>query len=116
MTQIDDATRVRHILDAANRARNLLEGHSRQDLDSDDVLGLALVRLLEILGEAARGVSPELRTRYPAIPWHQLVSTRNRMIHAYFSVDMDIVWSIIEGDLPSLIHQLEHVVASEGWV
>ena len=63
MTQIDDATRIRHMLVAARRTRELLEGRDRQDLDSDDVLGLALVRLLEILGEAAGGTSPGVRPR-----------------------------------------------------
>jgi uncharacterized protein with HEPN domain len=91
MTQIDDETRVRHILQAAQRARELVEGCRREDLEADDVLGLALVRLLEILGEGSRGVSPNLRARHPAVPWREMIATRNRVIHAYFSVDLDIV-------------------------
>jgi uncharacterized protein with HEPN domain len=114
MTQIDDHTRLRHMMDAAHRAHELALGHRRQDLDADDVLGLALVRLLEILGEAARGVSTGLRDAHPEIPWRQIIGTRNRVIHAYFAVDMDIVWQIITVELPPLIAQLDKLLSSEG--
>lgn len=115
MTQIDDETRVRHILQAARRARELVEGRKREDLEADDVLGLALVRLLEIVGEGARGVSPHLRARHPAVPWTEMIATRNRVIHAYYSVDMDIVWHIATSELPFLISQLEELQAIEGF-
>ena len=115
MTQIDDETRVRHILHAARRARELVEGRKREDLEADDVLGLALVRLLEIVGEGARGVSPHLRARHPAVPWTEMIATRNRVIHAYYSVDMDIVWHIATSELPFLISQLEELQAIEGF-
>jgi uncharacterized protein with HEPN domain len=113
MTRIDDVTRIRHMLDAASRAYTLTEGRERSDLEEDDVLGLAIVRLLEILGEAARGVSSEMQKRHPEIPWQLIVGTRNRVIHAYFNVDMDIVWHILSDDLPSLRHQLEEIMRGE---
>lgn len=74
MPKIDDTTRIHHMVDASRRARELVVGKPRQQLDSNDVLGLALVRLLEILGEAANGVSPELRERHPDVPWRQIIS------------------------------------------
>lgn len=67
-----DEDRLGHMLAAARRAVSLIEGRTRADLDSDDVLALALTRLLEILGEAARGVSAETKARYPHIPWSQM--------------------------------------------
>lgn len=87
-----------------------MEGRTRQDMDVDDVLVLALTRLLEILGEAARGVSAETRERYPHVPWTQMAATRDRLIHGYFSVDLDIVWEIVRHDLPPVIDALEAIV------
>ncbi|MGI8824603.1 MAG: HepT-like ribonuclease domain-containing protein [Chloroflexota bacterium] len=115
MTQIDDPTRVRYMLDAARHVHELIEGRIRQDLDTDYVLGLALVRLLEILGEATRGVSPDLRARYPDVPWRQIFGLRNRVIHAYFNVDFDIVWRVGTKELEPLVARLESATRAEGW-
>lgn len=104
-----DPDRVRHMLDAARKAVGLVQGLSRSDLDSDEVLALAETRLLEVLGEAARGVSDEFRSRYPTIPWSQMAATRDRLIHGYFDVDLDIVWEILTADLPDVIVQLERI-------
>ncbi len=82
-------------------------------MGTDDVLVLALTRLLEILGEAAKGVSAETRERYPGLPWAPMAATRDRLIHGYFSVDLDIVWQIVRHDLPPVITALE-AVAPEG--
>ena len=101
-----DRVRLLHMLEHAREAIQLLEGRTLQDLDRDRLLSLALVRLLEIVGEAAAKVSPEGRTRYPAIPWSEVVSLRNRLIHGYDSVDLDILWRIVESDLPVLVRNL----------
>jgi uncharacterized protein with HEPN domain len=94
------------MLEHAREAIRLVEGRSRRDLDADRVLSLALVRLLEIIGEAAANVSLEARTKYPAIPWSEMVGLRNRLIHGYDSVDLEILWRIIESDLPALVRDL----------
>ncbi len=101
------------MLEAARRAVSLIAGRTREDLDSDDVLVLALTRLLEILGEAAKGVSAETIARHPQLPWSQMAATRDRLIHGYFSVDLDIIWEIISHDLPPLISALEAIAPSE---
>lgn len=75
------------------------------------MLALALVRLLEIIGEASRNVSAETRLAYPDVPWQQMAATRNRLIHGYFDVDFDIVWAIVAVDLPPLIPRLHEIVA-----
>jgi len=113
MTYIDDRTRLHHMLDAAQRARELAEGRTRDDFETNNMPGLALVRLLEILGEAARGISPELRARHGDVPWNRIIATRNRIIHAYFDVDMDIVWQIVTEELPSLTEQLQQILLVE---
>jgi uncharacterized protein with HEPN domain len=91
------------MLEYSREATRLVAGRSRRDLDADRVLNLALVRLLEIVGEAAAKVTPEARARYPVIPWAGIVGLRNRLIHGYDSVDFDVLWRIVESDLPSLV-------------
>jgi uncharacterized protein with HEPN domain len=81
MSEPKDLVRLRHMLDYAKEATELIQGKVRSDLDSNRLLGLALVRLLEIIGEAANRVSPECRYRTPSIPWPQIISLRNRLIH-----------------------------------
>lgn len=98
-----DLARIRHMLDAASKLRRHTAGRSRVDLDADELLGLAAVRLLEILGEAARRVSQETRAQYPDVPWRQMAGTRDRLVHGYDQVDMDIVWTILSDELPKLI-------------
>lgn len=107
MTQHDDAVRLRHMLDAATRAATFTKGKQRVDLGRDEILSFALVRLLEIVGEAAKNVSPEYQDAHPTIPWRSLAATRNRLVHAYFDIDLDVVWSIISDSLPPLIGELE---------
>jgi uncharacterized protein with HEPN domain len=74
------------------------------------MLNLSVVRLVEILGEAANGVSPELQEAHPEIPWLELRGTRNRLIHGYFDVDNDIVWQITSSNLPELIGDIEKIL------
>ena len=102
-----EQTRLRHMLDAARKARAFMEGRTRDDLDSDEMLMLAIVRLLEILGEAAKAVPYEIKQQRSDIPWRQISGTRDRLIHGYYSVDLDIVWMIVDQDLPPLIQALE---------
>lgn len=85
----------------------MAEGRKRADLDSDRQFNLALVRLLEIVGEAANRVPVDQRARIPEIPWPEIVGLRNRLIHGYDEVDFDILWQIVGHDLPRLIEILE---------
>jgi uncharacterized protein with HEPN domain len=107
------STRVKHMLDHAREAEALTRTLKRADLDDDRVLGLALVRLLEIVGEAAGRIPGEMRDEHAEIPWSQIISLRNRLIHGYDSVDMDVVWQILWDDLPPLIRQPESLLNEE---
>jgi uncharacterized protein with HEPN domain len=111
MTRHDDAARLRHMLDHARKAVRLAQGRTRADLDTDELFSLAMTRLLEIIGEAATRVSPAARDRYPQIPWLSIAGMRNRLIHGYDVVDCDILWRVLQEDLPALIQELEIVAA-----
>ena len=92
--------------DHAHEVAELVRGRNRGDLDSDRLLALAVVRLLEIIGEAAARVPAEERARLPGVPWSSIVGLRNRLIHGYDDVDHDIVWAIVTTDIPLLVSQL----------
>ena len=112
MSHTDTQTRLKHMRDAAAKAVQFVQGRNRSDLDTDEMLALALVRLLEIVGEAAKGVEESVRQMRPLIPWKQIAGTRDCLIHGYFDVDHDIVWAILTNDLPPLIAELEAMLAS----
>ena len=101
------------MLDHATEAVELTHDLTRGDLEEQRLLQLALVRLVEIVGEAAGRVSKETQEHHPEIPWAQIVSMRNRLIHGYDFVDYDILWQTIEEDLPPLIEMIERVVNVE---
>ncbi len=105
-----DRQRLEHMLEAAQKAVSLTQAKSRQDLD-DDVLCLALVKLTEIVGEAAGRVSEEQKTALPEVPWDLIVAMRNRLVHAYFNVNLDALWRTIAEDLPILVAQLEWAIS-----
>ena len=88
--------------DCARETIELVRGRTRGDLDTDRVFALALVRLLEIIGEAARRVPPDEQARIAGIPWESIVGLRNRLIHGCDDVDHDIVWQIVTTDVPLL--------------
>jgi uncharacterized protein with HEPN domain len=110
MSRHEGDVRLRHMLDHAREAVAIARGKTRADLDTQRQLNLALVRLLEIVGEAAARVPAEERARYCDIPWAEIVGLRNRLIHGYDSVDFDILWRIVTDDLPPLIAALEKVL------
>lgn len=97
----------------ASEAVELLGDKTPAALASDRVLSLALVRLLEVVGEAATRIPRNVQTQNPQIPWPQIISLRNRVIHGYDSVDLDVVWVIITRDLPPLIDTLNAILAEQ---
>jgi uncharacterized protein with HEPN domain len=94
------------MLEAAENAQRFILGKNRADLDTDPMLLFALVRAIEILGEAASKVSTEQRAASATVPWVTIVAMRNRLIHAYFDIDRDIVWKTVTEEIPSLRSQL----------
>ena len=98
------------MLDAAEDALSFVVGREREDLGKNRMLALALVRSIEIIGEAGARVSEEGRAEVPDLPWREIVAMRNRLIHAYFDVDLDVVWRTVEDDLPTLVAVLRSVL------
>jgi uncharacterized protein with HEPN domain len=99
----DDGVRIRHMLDSANEAVLFISGKVRRDLDNNRMLVLSLVKCIEIIGEAAVNLSPETKRNYASIPWPDIISMRNRLIHAYYDVDIDRVWDTIADDILLLV-------------
>ena len=109
-----DMVRLRHVRDAAREAVHFVEGRSRADLENNRMLNLALVQLLEIIGEAVRALSPSFCQSHPEIPWKKMVGMRDRLIHGYFDINLDIVWETIKKDLPDLLVGLDKIIPPEG--
>jgi uncharacterized protein with HEPN domain len=112
MSQHKTEVRLRHMLDHAMEAVAIVQGKKRSDLHRDRMMELSLVRLVEIIGEAAARVGAESREKYPSIPWLQIVGMRNRLIHGYDAVDLDVLWDTIVDDLPPLIDELNKILSS----
>ena len=106
----EDEIRLRHMLEAAQEAVSFARGRTREDLGTDRQLVLSLVKDIEILGEAASRVSEAAREQSPAIPWDEIIGMRNRLIHAYFDINLDIVWETVQEDLPGLISLIQPLV------
>ena len=99
-----------HMLDVSIQAIEKIKGKSRENFETDDNLRLALTHLIQMIGEAARRVSPESKQRYPQIPWSDVIGMRHKLVHDYLDVDFDVVWEVVTSDLPELISQLSPIV------
>ncbi len=110
---IDDKTRLCHMLESAKQATAFIEGQNRQELEDNAMLSLAILRCLEVIGEAASRITRERQDALPQIPWAQIIAMRNRLVHAYYDIKFDIVWSTVTQDLPPLIQELEAIVNRE---
>jgi len=110
----DDRIRLQHMLDAARKAVRLAAGRDRHVLDDeDDPLADALVHLISVIGEAASKVSSGTCSELGAIPWPDVIGMRNRLIHAYFDINLDILWATVQDSLPSLIRLLESALTAD---
>jgi len=105
----DDSIRLQHMLDAAREAESFSQNKTRNSLDTDRKLALALVKCIEIMGEAAAQISNQSREALPQIPWADIIGMRNRLIHAYFDINLDILWKTVVEDLPPLVAELEKI-------
>ena len=108
-----DAGYLLDILNAARGARQYLSGRSFESFLADPQCQDAVVRRLEVVGEAARRVSSATRSTLTDLPWGQMIGIRNVMIHDYDDIDLEIVWDTVMKDLPPHIQRLESIVPSE---
>lgn len=110
MSRHDERIRLSHMLDYARKAVAMSEGRKRSELDSNEMLQFALTHLVEIVGEAASKISLETRRKHGEIPWQAIVGMRNRLIHGYEMVDLDLLWDTLVHDLPPLIAMLSQIL------
>ncbi|MCU0269571.1 MAG: DUF86 domain-containing protein [Acidimicrobiales bacterium] len=103
--QPDDEVRIRHLVDAASSAARFVEGRPRADLDEGELLGPALTKLVDIVGEAAKQVSPDGRAELPGVPRSAAARTQYRLVHHYVDIDADVLRQTVTEDLPALLHE-----------
>ena len=102
---------VRHILDECDFLISASEGLDKDRFASDPVLTRAFVRSIEIIGEAAKKLPEEFRQRHPSIEWGSITGMRDKLVHEYFGVDLDIVWDAATVKLPELRGELKNAVS-----
>ena len=101
---------VEDILDAMDKAEILLEGVTYDQFEADFRINFAVVRALEIVGEATKRLPPSLRQRYSNIPWKGMAGMRDRIIHGYDNVDFEIVWDVVKRDVPKIKPQIQQIL------
>jgi uncharacterized protein with HEPN domain len=111
--KLDDAIRIRHMIEAAQMAQQFIVGRQRADLDSDMMLLLAVVQALQIVGEAASRVSAETRSAAVSVPWARIIGMRHRLVHAYADIDREVVWKTVMVDIPALLPSLVSLLPSD---
>jgi len=109
----EDRVRLLHMIEAAENAVQFVSNRQRSELDTDRMLQFALVRAIEIVGEAASKVSDDTRSAHAGIPWKAIVGMRNRLVHAYFEINADILWVAATVEIPALLAQLQALAAKE---
>lgn len=113
MTRHNDDVYLRHMLSHAREALEILGEQSQEDLSHSRVLQLALLHLIEIVGEAASRISPATRSKLEQFPWRGMIGMRNRIIHGYSTVNIAVLWDTLEHDLPELIEKLEVCISTD---
>lgn len=114
MSSRADGDLLGDILEALRRARSYTTGQSYEQFLTDTKTQDAVIRTLEILGEATKRLSPSLRESHPEIPWKSMAGVRDKLIHDYFGVNIDIVWQIVQDQLPALAEQVAAVLEVSG--
>jgi len=109
----EDRIRIRHMIEAAESALRFISGRVRQDLETDQMLLFAVVRAVEIIGEAASKVSVETRKNHSSIPWDAIIGMRHRLVHAYFDINKHVVWVAVTEEIPALLPGLQALLANE---
>lgn len=106
----DDLGFLKHILDEVNFIMELNSHASFNDIISDEIKKRALVRSLEVIGEASKNISSETRKKYTEVAWREISDTRNRMIHEYFILDCELIKEILEHDIPDLKLKIDKII------
>ncbi len=112
-TRENDPIRLRHMLEWAQITQGLTKIESRYSLNRNRMLQLALVRTLQIIGEAANNVTTETRSRYRTVPWPDIIGMRHRLVHVYYAIDLDVIWKTATAHVPALVADLELILEAD---
>ena len=112
-TLANDPTRLRHMLEWAQTSERLAACETRISLDENVFLRLALTRTLQVIGEAANNVTAESRRSYPAIPWADIIGMRHKLVHVYYAVDLNVVWTTVSEYVLPLLVELQRILEDE---
>lgn len=104
---------LRHILDETNYLMRASDGLSKNEFMHDETLQRAFVRSIEVIGEATKNVSNEIRSKYSHIEWRSIAGMRDRLIHHYFGIDYDIVWDVVVTKVPALQEEVAKIIKQE---
>ena len=105
--------RITDILQCIAKIRRFTKGYSFADFQGDEKTIDSVLRTLEIIGEAARHVPAEIQARYPELPWAEMLTMRNIVIHEYHGVNLSIIWQTVKEDLPALVSPLKRILEEE---
>ncbi|MFH1452895.1 MAG: DUF86 domain-containing protein [Armatimonadota bacterium] len=111
----DDSIYFKHILEAINRIGLYVYKINHKSFLENDMIQDAVIRQIEIMGEAVKNISDELKGKYPNIPWKDIAGMRDKLIHDYFGVDTDAVWDTVEQDIPVFKKEVEDILKEEGF-
>ena len=104
------------MLHACNNIIKYTKNLNRDDFCNNDLIRDAVIRNIEILGEASKRISNNLKQKYPEVEWSQISRTRDKIIHYYFGVNPDIIWDIVTKNIPPLLKKLQFILKKEGWI
>jgi uncharacterized protein with HEPN domain len=110
----DEMLYLRHVLDAMDTVKEYLQGVNEEKFKNTRLIQDGVIRQIEIIGEAVRHVSKDIRKTYPEIPWQDVAGMRDKLIHGYFGVDIEKVWDTAQDDLPILRKQVEKILRDFG--
>ncbi|QTA91362.1 HepT-like ribonuclease domain-containing protein [Desulfonema magnum] len=113
MSEKTDRDFLEHIREAAERASSYTEKMNSEEFLRDTKTQDAVIRNIEIIGEATKNLSDDLRDRHPEIPWKGLAGMRDRLIHQYFGVNLDVVWSVAKDELPEILLHIKKMKETE---
>lgn len=112
MSKNDDAY-LHHILDSISKIEDFTEDINEKEFKTNELVQSAVIRKIEIIGEATKQISNKTKDKYPNIPWKDIAGMRDKLIHGYFGVDIDAVWDTIQRDIPKLKKDIEKVLEEE---